>query len=145
MTWTKYKEIKYAADGIPAENLTDFPKLVSITADADIASELSGGGGIKFTSADGLTDLSFGLYPSTDLAAGTVLARVKVTLLTAASVGDVICRLYYSSSESTTEDKAGTVSADYVLFMPLEEDPSGSAPQMLDWVSEANLGTSGGV
>ena len=76
-----------------------------------------------------MTDLDFGLYPSTDLANGTVLARVKVTLLTAASVGDVICRLYYSASESTTEDKAGTVSA-YSLFMPLEQDPSGSAPQL---------------
>jgi hypothetical protein len=28
--------------------------------------------------------------------------------------------------------------------MPLEEDPSGSAPQMYDWVSETNVGTSGG-
>lgn len=144
MAWTLYKEIKYATDGIPAENLTDFPKLVFVDADSDIASELSSGGGVKFTSADGMTDLSFGLYPSTDLSAGTVLARVKLSLLTAASVGDVMCRLYYSADESTTEDKAGTVGNDYQLFMPLEEDPSGSAPQMYDWVDESNRGTSAG-
>lgn len=145
MAWTLYKEIKYDTDGIPAENLTDFPKLVSIAADADITAECSGGGGIKFTSADGLTDLDFGLYPSTDITSGDILARVKVTLLTAANVGDVICRLYYSSTETTTEDKAGTVSANYALFLTMDEDPSGGAPQIIDWTANNNDCTSGGT
>jgi hypothetical protein len=146
MAWTKYKEIKYALGGIPTANLTDFPKLVSIVADTDIASELSGGGGVKFTSADGSSDLAFGLYPSSALASGTVLARVKIgSLLTAASVGDVIARLYYSSSESTSQNRAATVSNGYKLFAPLGEDPSGSAPQMRDWVTDSLLGTSAGT
>lgn len=145
MAWTKYKQIKYAAGGIPSANLTDFPKLVSINTDSDIAAELSGGGGIKFTSADGVTDLAFGLYPSTNLAAGTILARFKAgSLLTSASVGDVIARLYYSSTGTTSENKAGTVSSVDKLFIPLEQDPSGSAPQELDWVSNSNVGTSHG-
>lgn len=142
--WTLYKELKYATGGIPTANLTDFPKLFLINTDADLATELSGGGGIKFTSADGLTDLPFGLYPSTDLASGTVHARVQLSLSSTANAGDVMARLYYSASQSTTEDKAGTVDADFELFMPLEEDPSGSAPQMLDWFTETNLGTSNG-
>jgi hypothetical protein len=146
MAWTKYKEIKYALGGIPTANLTDFPKLVSIVADSDIASELSGGGGVKFTSADGSSDLAFGLYPTSALASGTVHARVKIgSLLTAASVGDVIARLYYSSGESTTQNKAGTVSNGYALFMPLEDDPSGSAPQMRNWVTDTLIGTSVGT
>jgi hypothetical protein len=144
VAWTLWKDIEYAADAIPDSNLTDFPVPVWITTDADIAAEIGGGGGIKFTSADGSADLDFGLYPTSNLAAGTVHARVKISPLTAASIGQVAMRLYYSSSESTTEDKAGTVSNDYALFMPLEEDPSGSAPQMYDWVSESNLGTSSG-
>lgn len=145
MAWSKYKEIRYALGGIPSANLTDFPKLIGITADADIASELSGGGGVKFTSADGSSDLAFGLYPSSNLAAGTILARVKIgSLLTAASVGDVIARLYYSASESTTQNRAGVVSSSYLMFAPLEEDPSGSAPQMRDWVTDTLLGTSSG-
>lgn len=144
MAWTKYKEIKYASAGIPSANLTDFPAPVWITTDSDIVAELSGGGGIKFTSADGATDLAFGLYPGTNLAAGTVQARVKLSPLTAASVGDVIARIYYSSAESTTQNKSGTVSNGYVLFMPLEEDPSGSSPQMFDWVSNSNVGASQG-
>src|SRR5690606_26937076 len=32
----------------------------------------------------------------------------------------------------------------YVLYMPLEEDPSGSAPQMRDWVTDSLIGTSAG-
>lgn len=144
MTWTLYKEIKYATDGIPGSDLTDFPKLFAIAADADIAAEGGGGGGIKFTSADGNTDLAFGLYPSTDITSGDILARVKVSPDADASVGDVICRLYYSSTESTTEDKAGTVDS-FALVTPLEEDPSGSEPQIFDWVTETNLGTSAGT
>lgn len=144
MAWTKYKEIRYALPGIPGANLSGFPKLIEIAADADIAAELSFGGGIKFTSPNGLTDLPFGLYPGVDPSFGDVLARVKLDPLTAASVGDVLCRLYYSAVESTTEDKAGTVSNGYSLFLPLEEDPGGSAPQMFDWVTETYVGTSGG-
>lgn len=143
MAWTKYKEVKYGTT-IPGSTLTDFPLLFSVTSDSDIAAELTSGGGIKFTSADGSTDLDFGLYPSTALASGTVLARVKVSPASTASTGDVICRLYYSSAESTTEDKAGTFSNNYGYFLAMEEDPSGSAPQMLDWVGNANIGTSSG-
>ncbi len=32
----------------------------------------------------------------------------------------------------------------FVLFIPMEEDPSGSAPQMYDWVTGTNIGTSQG-
>lgn len=143
MAWTLYKEIKYALDGIPDENLT-IDKLVTITGDADIASELSGGGGVKFTSPDGMTDLSFGLLATADLANGTIVARVLVSLLTAANVDDVICRLYYSADESTTQDRSGAMPSDMAMYMPLEEDPSDSAPQSRDWVTDTLLGTANG-
>jgi hypothetical protein len=141
MAFTLYKEIRYAADGIPGSNLSGFPKLISITGDEDIAAECALGGGIKFTSADGLTDLPFGLYPSTNLASGNVVARVKLSLLAAASVGDVIARIYYDGGEVSPEDKAGTVDNGYLIFMPLEESPGGAAPQFLNWVTETNEGT----
>jgi hypothetical protein len=143
MVWSLYKEIRYGST-LPAENLTDFPLLISIASDTDIAAECSGGGGIKVTSADGSTNLSFGVYPSTNLATGKVILRTKVTLLTAAAVGDVIARLYYSSSETTSDSKAATVSNGYVLFLPFDEDPSTSAPQIRDWVSNTLIGTSQG-
>lgn len=143
MAWTLYKEIRYALAGIPSANITDMDQHAVITTDADIAAELGSGGGIKFTSADGMTDLPFGLYPQTSLSAGTIRATFKVSLLTAASVGDVIARLYYSATESTVEDKAGVYSA-ASAFLDMEQDPSGSAPQMLDWKTETNIGTSQG-
>lgn len=145
MAFTLYKEIKYAMDGIPDANLTDFPKRFAIAGDSDIASECSGGGGVKVTSADGITDLPIEILASgTDLTSGDVEFWVKVSLLTAASVGDVIARLYYDGAETTIEDRAGVWSNNYALVMHMEQDPSGSAPQMYDSVSETNIGTSSG-
>lgn len=140
----KYKDILYGTV-FPDGNLTGFPKLFKITTDADIAAELSGGGGIELYGPDGTTPVPFGLYPSTDLPNGTILMRVKLDPLTAAMTGDVMARLRYGSGLTTTEDKAGTVSNSYVLFTPMEEDPSGSSPQMFDWVSESFIGTSVGT
>lgn len=139
----KRKAIKYGTI-FPDSSLSDFPKLFVIEADSDIASELSGGGGIAVTEADGETPVPFGLYPSSDPSSGDIILRAKFDIAAGASTGDTLGYIYYDSGQSTTEDKAGTVDNDYVLFMPLEEDPSGSAPQMFDWVSETNIGTSGG-
>lgn len=141
--FAKRKEIRYGTV-FPGANLSEFPKLIKITTDADIAAELSATK-LAFTEADGETLAPHGLYPSSNAPAGTVIARVKfATLLTAASTGDVMGYIYYDDSATDQEDKAGCVDNGYVLFMPLEEDPSGSAPQMFDWVSESNVGTSQG-
>jgi hypothetical protein len=145
MAFTLYKELKYALDGIPTANLTDFPKRFKITGDADIAAECALGGGFKVTSADGLTDLPIEVLDAeTDLASGDVEFWVKVDLLTAASVGDVIARLYYDGGETTVEDHANTWSGGYGLVLHLEQDPSGAAPQMYDSVSGTNIGTTQG-
>lgn len=142
--WNLWKDLKYDTDGIPDEDLDGFPKLFTITADADIAAECASGGGIKVTSPDGLTRLPFGLYPSTNLATGDIIMRVKLDLETAASVGDVLGRIYFSERGTTREDKPGTVSNGYAIFTPLSEDPSGTAPQVLDWVTGNKIGTSSG-
>lgn len=144
MAWAKYKEIKYGTT-IPGSSLTDFPVALVVSSDSDITSELSGGGGIKVTSADGMTDLAFGLYPGASLATGTFILRFKASPLSSASTGDVMARLYYSSAESTTENKAGVFSNNYLFALDMGQDPSGSAPQMYDWVSETNIGTSNGT
>lgn len=142
---TYYKEIEYGTV-FPASNLSNFDKLIRITADADIAAALSGGGGIELYLADGVTAVPFGLYPETDLASGTILMRVLTDLLTAASTGDPFLRLRYGASLTTVEDKSGVVTpSGYVLYMTLEENPGGSSPQMLDWVSNSNIGTTHGM
>jgi hypothetical protein len=142
--FTKRKELRYSTV-FPDSNLTDFPKLFVISGDADLIAELSGGGGIAVTEADETTEVPFGLYPSSDPAGGTLILRAKFTMLTAATTGDVIGYLYYDSGATTTQDRAGVVSNGYVLFMPLEEDPSGSSPQMRDWVTDSLLGVANGT
>ncbi len=141
--WTYRKAIKYGTTK-PAGNLTDYPVLLDVAADTDIASRLTAN---KFTvvASDGETPIPFGVYPSCDGNTGRMLLRFKASPLTAASTGDVMAYLYYDDSQSgvVNEDKTGTVES-YSLFMPLEEDPGGSAPQFLDWVSESNVGTSAG-
>lgn len=141
--FSRRKEIQYGTV-FPDANLSDFPKLFVVAADSDLAAELASGGGIAVTEADGTTGVPFGLYPSSDPTSGDLILRAKFDLLTAASTGDTIGYLYYDASQTTTEDKAGVVSNGYELFAPLEEDPSGSAPQMFDWVSESNVGTTSG-
>lgn len=140
--WAHRKEIRYGST-IPGDDLDDFPLLIVTNGDADIAAELSDGNGITVTLADGETQVPFGLYPTSSPAVGTLILRARFDLSSLAVEDDVIGYLYYDDAETTTEDKAGVVSNGYVLFMPLEEDPSGSAPQMYDWVSESNVGTSG--
>jgi hypothetical protein len=135
----KYKEIKYGT-AFPNSNLTDFPKLISIVADTDIAAELASGGGIELYAADGTTPVPFGLYPQTNLASGTILMRVLTDVLTAASTGDTMLRLRYGAALTTVEDKSAVVANGYVLFMTLEEDPSGASPPMLDWKTNTKIG-----
>lgn len=140
----KYKEIKYGTV-FPGSNLTGFPKLFKITADADIAAELSGGGGIELYLADGTTPVPFGTYQLQHVeATGNIFIRVKMDPLAAASTGDVMLRLRYGSGLTTTDDRPGVVDNDYIVFMPLENDPSGSSPQMYDWVSDSLIGVSNG-
>lgn len=139
----KRKEIRYGAV-FPDANLTDFPKLFKISGDLDIAAELASGGGIAVTGADGETTVPFGLYPSSDPSSGDLILRAKFSPLTGATTGDVLGYLYYDAAATTTEDKAGVVDNGYALFMPLEDDPSGTAPQMLDWTTEAKRGTTSG-
>jgi concanavalin A-like lectin/glucanase superfamily protein len=141
----KYKEIRYGTI-FPGANLTDYPKLIIIENDPDIAREMSygAGGGYCFTDESNNV-LPFGqLSAAVDITAGDVKAYVKLSPLTGASTGDVMCRLWYGRNATTVEDKPGTVSNGYELFMPLEEAP-GSDDQR-DWVTDTLLGTySGGM
>lgn len=139
----KRKALKYGTT-FPASDQTDFPKLFKILADSDVASELAGGGGIAVTAGDGTTTVPFGLYPSSDPTSGDLILRAKFDVFTGASTGDVIGYLYYDAGQTTTEDRSGVVSNNYALFMTLDEDPSGSAPQFRDWVTDTLVGTSAG-
>lgn len=140
--WGKRKAIKYGTT-IPGSNLTDFDLLIQIVADSDIGAELSGR---KFavTEADGTTQVPYGHYNDFDLTGGdcTFTLRALFDLDSGASTGDVLGYLYYDDGQTDQTNRSG-VAASWVIYAPLEEDPSGSSPQMVDWTGNYN-GTSHG-
>lgn len=143
--WSKRKEIRYGAT-IPASNLSAFPLLLKIIDDADIGAELSSR---KFavTEADGETEVPYGHYNDYSETGGevTFTLRALFDLDSAALENEIIGYLYYDDSATDQSDRAGLADgAGLVMFLPFEEDPSGSAPQMLDWSSNGHHGTTQG-
>jgi len=141
--FSKRKPIRYGTVK-PASNQTAFSLLVKASSDADIGAELStrklavtladgttqvGYGALKFASAGGLADLAL---------------RAKVDLDSSAATNDVLGYLYYDATATDQQNKAVAVDSNTQGYWPLEEDPSGSAPQVLDWTSNASHGTSQG-
>ena len=143
----KRMPIRYG-DRLPNSDLVDFPKLISLSTNTNLATEHATVAAltIAFTLADGVTVVPFGNYPTSDYSIGKVLSRVKFpTLSASASPGDILGYLYYKGEGVLDlEDKAGAVSNGYIVFMPLEENPGASAPQMVDWTSGAHHGTCNG-
>lgn len=134
--WNYRKEIRYGAT-IPASNLTNFPLLLKIIDDADIGAELSAR---KFavTEADGETTVAYGHYNDFDVTGDecTFTLRALFDLDSGASEDDVLGYLYYDDAATDQSNRSGLADgAGYHTFWPNEEDPSGSAPQILDWSS----------
>lgn len=144
-TWAKRKAIKYGTTK-PGSSLTDFPLLIQISADSDLGTSLGATPKLALTLADGTTAVNHGRI-SWSYSGGNVTAniRAKFSPTSSASTGDVLGYIYYDSAQTDTESKSGVLDSNTKGYWPLEEDPSGSAPQILDWSSNANNGTSSGM
>lgn len=141
--WDFRKPIQYGTV-FPSSNLTDYPLLVVISADSDIAVVLTSGGGITITTDDGVTEIPFGTYPNSDPSSGDITLRFFASdVLTAASTGDVIGYIYYDSGQTTAEDKAGVVANDYALFAVPGDYGSGDIIE--DWVTGDRYAGGGGL
>jgi hypothetical protein len=142
--FAKRKAIKYGSQR-PSSSLTAFPKLFVVSNDADIGAELTSRK-LAVTLSDGTTQVPYGSHSflsSGGLASFTV--RAKFDLNSAANQGDVLGYLYYDHTATDQANRSGVVSGNSIVgFWPLEEDPSGSAPQILDWTGSYN-GSSAGV
>lgn len=136
--WNYRKAIKYGTTK-PGSNLTSFPTLLKIVADTDIGAVLSSR---KFavTDTDGTTQLAYGNYNDFAVPGGscTFTLRFKQTLSSSAATGDVIGYLYYDQSQTDQANRAGVCGSELLAFWPMEEDPSGSAPQIVDWAGNNN-------
>lgn len=100
------------------------------------------GGDILFTSDDGTTKLKHEIekYVSTT---GELVAWVKVPTLKYNTDTDLY--MYYGyASASDQEDPTNVWDSNYEGVWHLEEDPSGSSPQMLDSTTNNHDGTSNG-
>jgi hypothetical protein len=126
-------------------NLTDFPLLVKIAADSDIGANIdSNGYNIRFTSNDGETLLKYERQ-SFSVSGGNATGIFWVKVPTLSGSADTDIYLYYkAASPSDGQDATNVWDSNFVAVYHLEQDPSGSVPQILDSTVNNNDGTSAG-
>jgi hypothetical protein len=124
-------------------NLSSFPALISFT-DTALKASVSGGHvnnengyDIIFTSSDGTTKLDHEIEKYTG-STGEIIMWARIPILTYAN--DTEIYIYYgNSSISTSQEAAAAVwDSNYLGVWHLKEDPTGTAPQMI----ESNNGNS---
>ncbi|MCA9379370.1 DUF2341 domain-containing protein [Candidatus Dojkabacteria bacterium] len=132
-------------------DLSSFPVLISGTYSylattgngGDVTS--SSGYDIVFaTDSTGGTPLSHEIEKY-DASTGQVVMWVKVPTLSYSA--DTVIYMFYGNSDITTsqEDVTGVWSSSYASVFHFAEDPSGSAPQMLNSATATNQGTVSGT
>jgi hypothetical protein len=143
---------------IPAANVScstdmdDFPILINIT-DADLAGKAQAEGyDIIFRALDDTICDDLGPAPCTldhevekwDSGTGELVAWVRIPKLSASS--DTIIYMYYGNPNvyQSPENPTGVWESNYKGVWHLNQDPAGTAPQMLDSTSNVNHGTATG-
>jgi hypothetical protein len=133
--WQYRKELTTDADQIGGSDpLSTFPLLVSFSSDSDLASYAqSGGEDLRFTSADGVTQLNFEIE-SFDHSTGALKAWVSVPSLSATT--DTSLYMYYGNPDGslTANHNPESVWSNYNLVLHMNQ-PSG---QFLDSTSNSN-------
>jgi MSHA biogenesis protein MshQ len=132
------KQITIAGTRVMAP-LTDFPVLIRITSDSDLAADAQDSGNdILFTSSDMVTKLSHEIE-SFDGATGALIAWVKVPAL--ASPANTILYMYYRNGTATNQQTPLTTwDANFRAVYHL-----GGIPTVSDSTSNVNHGTAVGA
>lgn len=145
--WTYRKKITVDNTKVSA-NLTDFPIYVDLSdLGTDFFSNVNiGGGDIRVTKADGVTELARELV-SIDTVSLTGELHFKGDALN--STTDTEFYIYYgnaAASDYAVTDTFGrnNVWSNYKCVYHMAQDPSGSAPQMIDSTGNGNNLTSSG-
>ncbi len=146
--WPFRNTITIDATQVPNTDQADFPVLINRT-DLDWRDAANGGlvgkangGDILFTASDGTTQLEHEIE-SYDAATGNLVAWVKVPALSASIDTDFY--IYYGNASAADQaSPAATWDDDFVGVWHLDEDPSGTAPQIKDRTTHGNHGTSEG-
>jgi hypothetical protein len=125
-----------------AGSLNDFPVLISLGSDAELAASAKDDGtSIVFTAADGTTKLSHEIESFTK-ASGRLVAWVKVTSVS--STEDTVLWMYYGNTGAADQQDVDHVwDGDFKGVWHLEESGSGAAGEYKDATANANNGHGG--
>jgi biopolymer transport protein ExbB len=126
-----------------AEDLSDFPAYVGISADGSLAANASpSGADIVFTDADGMTPLDFEIERF-DSSTGRLDAWVRLPLLS--STADTRIYLYYGNPAAPTPGASSEVwNAQYVGVWHLAQEP-GVSPAIVDSTGGVDLTPAGAM
>lgn len=141
--YSYYKAITISNTYVDAD-LTSFPVLVKITSDTDIGGRAaSSGNNLRFALSDG-TLLNYERQSfSVTGGAATGIFWVQVPTVATASSTVIYC-WYDNSGASDGQNRSATWETNFKGVWHLEQDPSGSAPQMTDSTSNGANGTTNG-
>lgn len=139
--WTARKALTIDAAQV-AGDVSDFPVLISLTVDQELAAQaLANGDDIIFTAADGSTQLAHEIEYFNE-ATGELRAWVKTDL--SANVDTDVFMYYGNAAATNQENAAGVWSSNYVGVYHLGESPTGVAGELVDSSGSGNHATTEG-
>ncbi|OGO16847.1 MAG: hypothetical protein A2Z15_02700 [Chloroflexi bacterium RBG_16_50_11] len=136
--WQYRKKITINAANVTA-TLTNFPVLISITSDTDLAADAQDDGDdILFTAADEVTKLSHEIE-SFNGTSGKLVAWVKIPSLSSVTNTDIY--MYYGNAGAANQQNAASVwNSDFKMVQHLEET-AGGVNAITDSTANGNHGT----
>jgi len=145
-----YVEVTIAASEV-SSTLTDFPVYVDLSdlPAAFFTNVQSDGGDIRVTESDGTTRCATELVA---INTGSSTGELHFLASSISSSSDTVFRIYYDGGGSTLSQPGvattygrNAVWSDYVGVWHMGDDPSGTAPQMVDSTGNGHDGTSFGT
>jgi len=140
--WAYRQEVTVSGLG-NSSTLADFPALVQISDQANPLFDRAQAGGLDvfFTDASGTRlDHEIEYYSS----AGTKELDAWVRIPSLPSSGTTLYMYYAYPGADDQQNVNATWDTNYKMVQHLQEDPSGTAPQMIDSTINPNNGTTGG-
>jgi len=151
--WNSENKIQITIDHTKIDSdLSHFPVTVFETHLSEVFDELSDANRkkIAFTKADGTTEL-YAEIEKYDQTNEKAIWHVSASGWTISSSVDTIFYIYYDSAHADNTAHIGDVGertevwdSNFKMVQHMNQDPSGTAPQMVDSTSNDNDGTSGG-
>ncbi len=142
--WQYRKQIVVNESQVPGtSSLANFPVLISITDSNLQTNAQPDGDDIYFTGSDGTTKLAHEIE-SYNSSTGALVAWVNVPNLSASSNTNLY--MYYGNSAAVDQENvAGTWNSNFQGIWHMAENPTTSAPQILNSKTNTNNGTSQGT